>query len=105
LNPAYFRSLDRKMRHLADQGFVPLLETVRRDCGPSWKAYFDFRVSYARYVQYLISRYGAFSLVFSGIHLDWIPKDYSLTADEFNAALTYHHAKYGACRSDSRSPR
>ena len=95
LNPAYFRSLDRKMRHLADQGFVPFLETVRRDCAPSWKAYFDFNASYARYVQYLISRYGAFNLVFSGIHLDWIPKDYSLTADEFNAALTYHHKKYG----------
>ena len=95
LNPAYFRSLDRKMRHLADQGFVPFLETVRRDCAPSWKAYFDFNASYARYVQYLIARYGAFDLVFSGIHLDWIPKDYSLTADEFNAALTYHHAKYG----------
>jgi hypothetical protein len=95
LNPAYFRSLDRKMRHLADHGFVPFLETVRRDCAPSWKAYFDFNVSYARYVQYLISRYGAFNLIFSGIHLDWIPRDYSLTADEFNAALTYHHAKYG----------
>jgi hypothetical protein len=95
LNPAYFRSLDRKMRHLADQGFVPFLETVRRDCTPSWKAYFDFNASYARYVQYLIARYGAFNLIFSGIHLDWIPKDYSLTADEFNAALTFHHAKYG----------
>ena len=95
LNPAYFRSLDRKMRHLADQGFVPFLETVRRDCTPSWKAYFDFDASYARYVQYLISRYGAFDLVFSGIHLDWIPKDYSLTADEFNAALTHHLEKYG----------
>ena len=62
LNPAYFRSLDRKMRHLADQGFVPFLETVRRDSCPSWKAYFDFDRSYARYVQYLIARYGAFNL-------------------------------------------
>ena len=46
--------------------------------------------SYARFVQYLVARYGAYNLVFSGIHLDWIPKDYSLTADEFNAALTLH---------------
>ena len=30
LNPAYFRSLDRKMRHLAEQGFVP----VARDRAP-----------------------------------------------------------------------
>jgi hypothetical protein len=95
VDPAYFRSLDRKMRHLADQGFVPFLETARRDCAPSWKAYFDFDVSYPRFVQYLVARYGAFNLIFSGIHLDWIPKDYSLTADEFNAALTFHHAKYG----------
>lgn len=93
--PAYFRSLDRKMKHLADEGFVPFLETVRRDNAPSWKAYFDFNVSYARFVQYLIARYGAFNLVFSGIHLDWIPKDYSLTADEFNAALTHHLKTYG----------
>ncbi len=95
LDPAYFRSLDRKMQHLADQGFVPFLETVRRDNCPSWKAYFDFDRSYARYVAYLIARYGAFDLIFSGIHLDWIPKEYSLTADEFNEALTYHWKTYG----------
>ncbi len=93
--PEYFQSLDNKMQYLSDQGFVPLLETVRRDICPSWKAYFDFDESYARYVQYLISRYGAYSLIFSGIHLDWIPKEYSLTADEFNEALTYHLKKYG----------
>lgn len=95
LNPAYFRNLDRKMRHLADEGFVPFLETVRRDNCPSWKAYFDFDTSFARFVQYLVARYGAFNLVFSGIHLDWIPKDYSLTGDEFNAALTHHWRTYG----------
>ena len=33
--------------------------------------------------------------MFSGIHLDWIPKDFSLTAAEFNEALTWHHSKYG----------
>ncbi|HKE94264.1 MAG TPA: DUF5060 domain-containing protein [Povalibacter sp.] len=95
INPAYFRSLDRKMRYLSDAGFVPFLEPVRRDHGPSWKAYFDFNASYARFVQYLAARYGAYNLIFSGIHLDWIPKDFSLTAAEFNAALTYHLQKYG----------
>ncbi|MBN1406754.1 MAG: DUF4038 domain-containing protein [Calditrichaceae bacterium] len=93
--PAYFQSLDKKMQYLSDQGFVPLLETVRRDMCPTWKAYFDFNETYARYVQYLISRYGAYNFLFSGIHLDWIPKEYSLTADEFNEALTYHLKKYG----------
>lgn len=95
LEPAYFRSLDRKMRHLAEQGFVPFLETVRRDVCPSWKAYFDFDRSYARFLQYLIARYGAWNVVWSGIHLDWIPKDYSLTAEEFGAALVHHHQAYG----------
>jgi hypothetical protein len=95
INPKYFASLDRKMRHLSDEGFVAFLETIRRDNAPSWKRYFDFNESYGRFVQYLIARYGAYNLVFSGIHLDWIPKEFSLTADEFNEALTYHHKKYG----------
>ncbi|QIK79330.1 DUF4038 domain-containing protein [Sphingomonas piscis] len=95
LNPAYFRSLDKKMRYLSEEGFVPFFEPIRRDNAPSWKRYFDFNESYARFIQYLIARYGAYNMVFSGIHLDWIPKDFSLTADEFNAALTYHHKKYG----------
>lgn len=93
--PEYFQSLDKKMIYLSEQGFVSLLETVRRDMCPTWKAYFDFNESYSRFVQYIVSRYGAFNFVFSGIHLDWIPKEYSLTADEFNEALTYHLKKYG----------
>jgi hypothetical protein len=95
INPAYFKSLDRKMSYLSGQGFVPLLETVRRDVGPSWNAYFNFNETFARYTQYLIARYGANNLVFSGIHLDWVPKDFSLTAAQFNEALTYHLKKYG----------
>ena len=93
--PEYFQSLDKKMKYLSEQGFVPLLESVRRDNCPAWKAYFDFNESYSRYIQYLISRYGAYNILFSGIHLDWIPREYSLTADEFNEALTYHLKKFG----------
>ena len=93
--PEYFQSLDKKMQYLSDQGFIPLLETVRRDMCPTWKAYFNFNESYARYVQYLSSRYGAYNFIYSKIHLDWIPKEYSLTADEFNKALIYHLKKYG----------
>ncbi|MCB9247297.1 MAG: DUF4038 domain-containing protein [Ignavibacteriales bacterium] len=73
-----------------------MLETVRRDVGPSWKAYFDFNETFSHFFQYLISRYGAYNIIFSGIHLDWIPKDFSLTAEEFNEALNYHLEKYGA---------
>ena len=95
INPEYFKSLDKKMAFLSKQGFVALLETIRRDAGPSWNAYFDFNESFSRYVQYLMSRYGAYNFIFSGIHLDWIPKEFSLTADQFNEALTYHLQKYG----------
>ncbi|MDE2161810.1 MAG: DUF4038 domain-containing protein [Alphaproteobacteria bacterium] len=95
INPAYFQSLDHKMDYLSQQGFVPVFEPVRRDTGPAWKAYFDFNASYARYVEYLAARYGAYNMIFSGIHLDWIPKDYSLTADEYNAALNNWLKSYG----------
>ena len=95
VNPAYFRSLDRKMQHLSGEGFVPFFETIRRDNAPSWKKYFDFNTSYSRFVQYLIARYGAYNMIFSGIHLDWIPENFSLTADEFNEALKFHLNKYG----------
>lgn len=95
INPEYFKSLDRKMEYLSREGFVPLLETVRRDVGPAWNDYFDFNETYARFVQYLISRYGAYNILFSSIHLDWIPKEFSLTAEQFNEALTYHLKKYG----------
>ncbi len=96
INPEYFKSLDKKMNYLSEHGFAALIETVRRDVGPSWKAYFDFNETYSRFVQYIISRYGAYNIFFSGIHLDWIPKDFSLTAEEFNEALTYHLNKYGS---------
>lgn len=87
LNPAYFRSLDRKMTYLSDNGFAPMFEPVRRDTGPSWKAYFDFDKSYARFVGYLQARYGAFNLLFSGIHLDWVTAQYGLSGADYNGAL------------------
>jgi hypothetical protein len=95
INPEYFKSLDKKMEFLSKEGFVPLLETVRRDVGPSWKAYFNFNESFSRFVQYMASRYGAYNFFFSEIHLDWIPKDFSLTGDDFNEALKYHLKQYG----------
>jgi hypothetical protein len=95
INPEYFQSLDKKMEYLADQGFVPLLETVRRDVTPSWYAYFNFNESFSRFVQYLAARYGAHNFIFSAIHLDWIPENFSITAAQFNEALTRHLEKYG----------
>ena len=93
--PAYFQSLDKKMEHLNDQGMIAMLETVRRDNCPPWAAYFNFKESYTRFVEYMVARYGAYNMVFSKIHLDIIPKNTSLTAEQYNEALTYHLKKYG----------
>jgi hypothetical protein len=60
--PAFFHSLDLKVQHLSDQGFVAMLETIRRDVAPPWKAYFDFNESYARFLQYMVARYGAYDV-------------------------------------------
>jgi hypothetical protein len=95
INPAYFRNLDRKVGHLVAQGFLPFIEPIRRDAAPSWKAYHDFNRSYARFVQYLVARYGAENILFSGIHLDWIPEKFGLPAADFDAALTYRQERYG----------
>jgi hypothetical protein len=105
--PQYFQSLDKKMAYLNEQGFIPMLETTRRDVCEAWKAYFNFNESYGRYVQYLAARYGAYNFIYSKIHLDVTPVAKfgpgagtrrpipGLTADEFNEALIYHLKKYG----------
>ncbi len=93
--PEYFQSLDRKMALLSDRGFVPMLETVRRDVCPPWKAYFNFNESFSRFVQYMVARYGAYNFIYSKIHFDIYLKNLSLTGEEFNEALTYHFKKYG----------
>jgi len=57
--PEYFQSLDKKMKYLSEQGFVPLLESVRRDNCPAWKAYFDFN----EYIR------GIFNILFQDMEL------------------------------------
>jgi hypothetical protein len=86
--PEFFQSLDRKMALLSAQGFVPILETVRRDVTPPWKAYFAFDASYGRFLRYMVARYGAYNLIFSKIHFDIYLPRYSLTAGELNQAIT-----------------
>jgi hypothetical protein len=83
------------MQYLSDSGFAPMFEPVRRDTGPSWKAYFDFNKSYARFIGYLQARYGAYNLMFSGIHLDWVTKEYGLGGPEYSAALNQWQKTYG----------
>ncbi|MGK7396915.1 MAG: apiosidase-like domain-containing protein [Candidatus Cyclobacteriaceae bacterium M3_2C_046] len=95
LNPAYFQSLDNKMDYLDSLGWVPFLETVRRDHGPSWREYFDWPGSFVRYIQYIVARYGAYNMIFSPVHLDWIIPVYSLDGPEFNEALNTWYQQYG----------
>lgn len=93
--PAYFQSLDRKMACLSDNGFVPFLETVRRDHGPTWKTYYDWEVSFPRFVNYVAARYGAWNIVFSGVHADWIHHDFSLQREDWNHILSVWLERYG----------
>jgi len=94
INPAYFRYLDRKMDYLNDQGFIPLLEVARRDTGQVWKKYHSWPESYARYIQYVWSRYQAHNVVFSPIHFD-IDQD-TIPAADYNAAISLVLTKFGA---------
>jgi len=96
INPSYFQSLDKKMDYLNSVGFVPFLETIRRDHGPPWKAYFDWPNSFTRYIQYIVARYGAHNMIFSPLHLDWIPPVFSLSGEEFSKALNSWHREYGS---------
>ncbi len=84
LNPDYFRYIDRKIDYLNAQGFVVFIEVSRRDASLCWKKYYDWPDSYARFIQYVWSRYQANNVVLSPIHLDIIsetvgPQEYIKT--------------------------
>jgi hypothetical protein len=93
LNPEYFRGLDRKMDHLNAQGFVPFLETARRDVGQAWKKYHDWPGSYVRFIQYVFSRYQANNCILSPLHFDW--NVCTIEPAEWREAIRAHHATYG----------
>jgi hypothetical protein len=81
INPSYFHYLDRKIDYLNEHGFVPFIEVSRRDASLCWKKYYAWPDSYARFIQYVWSRYQANNTVLSPIHLDIIsetvgPADY-----------------------------
>lgn len=92
-NPAYFRSLDRKVDFMNSRGFVPFIEVTRRDIGQAWKRYHEWPDSYVRYIQYVWSRYQAHICLFSPIHFDW--KGDSIPAGEWNEAANEVIDRYG----------
>ena len=93
LNPAYFQYMDRKIEYLNAQGFIPFIEVSRRDLSMCWKKYYGWPDSYARYIQYVWSRYQANNCVFSPIHFD-IDED-TIPASDFNNAVQVVMTKYG----------
>jgi hypothetical protein len=93
INPAYFRSLDKKIDHLNANGVVPFMEVSRRDIGYAWKKFYDWPDSYVRYIQYVWSRYQANICLFSPIHFD--TSGSTIPAEEWNQAANTVIDKYG----------
>ena len=84
INPAYFRYMDRKIDYLNTQGFIPFIEVARRDVSHLWKRHHAWPESYARYIQYVWSRYQANNCILSPIHFDTAHQ--SISARDYNAA-------------------
>jgi hypothetical protein len=94
INPAYFRSMDKKIDYLNSKGFVPFIEVARRDIGQAWKKYYPWPESYTRYIQYIYSRYQANVCLFSPIHFD--SSNGTIPADDWNNAANKVIDLYGA---------
>jgi len=93
INPAYFKYLDRKIDYLNSQGFVPFIEVARRDVSEAWKKFYDWPLSYSRYIQYVFARYQANNCIMSPIHYD--SDQMSIPSKEYNIAANLVIEKYG----------
>src|ERR1039457_464833 len=93
INPEDFRYIHRKIDYLNEQGFVAFIEVARRDASLCWKKYYQWPDSYARFIQYVWSRYKANNTVLSPIHLDIISE--TVGPDEFLKAIGYVMRKFG----------
>lgn len=93
VNPAYFHYVDRKIDYLNEQGFVPFIEVSRRDASMLWSKYYPWPESYARFIQYIWSRYQANNTVLSPIHLDIISE--TVGPEEYVKAIRMVQEKYG----------
>ncbi len=93
LNPDYFRYMDRKIDYLNAHGFVPFIEVSRRDASLCWKKFYSWPDSYARFIQYVWSRYQANNVVLSPVHLDIIAE--SVGPQDFVQAIDVVKKKYG----------
>lgn len=82
INPAYFRNMDKKVDYLNENGFIPFIETSRRDIAAYWQSNFEWPESYARYIRYICFRYQGNIVINSPIHLD----ARALSGEEWNQA-------------------
>ncbi len=93
INPAYFHYIDRKVDYLNEEGFVPFIEVSRRDASLCWKRYYTWPESYARFIQYVWSRYQANNTVLSPIHLDTISQ--TVSQADYVAAIRIVFDRFG----------
>lgn len=93
VNPDYFRYIDRKIDYLNAQGFVVLIEVSRRDAGMMWNKYYPWPESYARFIQYVFSRYQANNVVLDPIHLDVISN--TISPQDYTKAINYQKQHFG----------
>ena len=93
INPAYFDAIDRKIDCLNQQGFVVFIEVSRRDASLVWQKYYPWPDSYARFIQYVWSRYQANNVVLSPIHLDIISETVGPT--EYDKAIAQVMSNFG----------
>ena len=76
INPGYFQLADRKMQHMWDNGFVPLLETVRRH--EKWyDEDVEEKAAFTNFVRYLWARWGCYNMIFDWLHWDNDPSVYA----------------------------
>ena len=93
INPEYFHYIDRKIDYLNQQGFVVFIEVSRRDASLLWHKYYKWPDSYARFIEYVWSRYQANNVVLSPIHLDIISE--TVGPKEYDKAIDMVMKKYG----------
>jgi hypothetical protein len=93
INPKYFQFVDRKIDYLNANGIVPFIEVSRRDASMLWSKYYEWPGSYARFIQYIWSRYQANNTVLSPIHLDIISE--TVGPEEYVKAIRMVEQKYG----------
>jgi hypothetical protein len=97
LNPAFFENIDKKFQYCQENGFYPYVETIRRDHGPNWYAYYDFNESFSRFLLYIRARYGTYNFMYALLHADATGEagGKGLPKEVWGAAMNYYYDKYG----------